>query len=170
MTLEERIQRLEDIEAIRATWHDYMLSLDTLNWEALGDVFTEDATVEHVGFDAGDGVWQGRESIIDDCFRVWETEIPRDETTEEWQRQWSGHHGSNLRIDLDGDEATTKAYFFEMTNLAVAGNYQHRMRRDEDRWRIAHLRIEPTFRLQFEVVSPRTRFLEHPGASTKDAI
>ena len=41
-----RLTRLEDLEAIRHTWRDYCIRLDSSDWSALGDVFTEDAVLE----------------------------------------------------------------------------------------------------------------------------
>jgi hypothetical protein len=148
MTLEQRIQRLEDIEAVRDTWHDYMLSLDSKAWDDLADVFTEDGVVEMVALGVGDGVYHGRESIVNDFYRGFPPpERPQAAT---------GHHGTNLRVQVDGDEATTIAYFFEIVrdNLLLVGTYQHRMRRDPDRWRIASLRITITYRCELGVSEP----------------
>lgn len=56
---------------------------------------------------------------------------------------YTGYIGANMQIELAGDEATTLAYFFEIVgnDIVLAGTYQHRMRREPDRWRIAALRI-----------------------------
>ncbi|HJN93439.1 MAG TPA: nuclear transport factor 2 family protein, partial [Dehalococcoidia bacterium] len=62
-----RVQRLEDLEAIRSTWRDYCTRLDSAEWDGLGDVFTPDATLEIDGLSAAlDGSYRGRASIIDD--------------------------------------------------------------------------------------------------------
>ncbi len=61
-SLEERVQRLEDYEAIRRTWCDYLFNLDAGNWEPFGEVFTEDATVEIIGIsEERDGIFKGRD-------------------------------------------------------------------------------------------------------------
>jgi hypothetical protein len=41
------LARLEDREAIRHTWLDYCMRLDSTDWTALGNVFTEDAVRLH---------------------------------------------------------------------------------------------------------------------------
>jgi hypothetical protein len=48
-----------------------------------------------------------------------------------------------MQIDVQGDEATTLAYFFEIVanKTVLIGTYQHRLRRDPDRWRFEFLRI-----------------------------
>ncbi len=70
--LSERVQYLEDLESIRHTWRDYCTRLDSADSKALGDVFTEDATLETVGLEVirpgADGVYRGREAIINDFY------------------------------------------------------------------------------------------------------
>jgi len=69
-TLSARVQRLDDLEAIRTTWCDYCMRLDSGDWPALGDVFTEDAVLEMDGLNALspglDGKYRSRKSIIND--------------------------------------------------------------------------------------------------------
>ena len=56
-----------------------------------------------------------------------------------------------MQIELDGDSATTLAYFFEIVDgLLLIGTYQHRLRRDPDRWRFAFLRISIRYRSKLE--------------------
>jgi hypothetical protein len=108
-----RLERLEDLEAIRATWLDYCTRLDSGDWAGLGDVFTEDASLEMDGLKAFapglDGGYRGRTSIIDDFYRRTGTG-----GAEGRQVFATGHLSTNMQIDLQGDEATTLAYFFEI--------------------------------------------------------
>ena len=57
-----------------------------------------------------------------------------------------------MQIDLRGDEATTLAYFFEIVanDTVLIGTYQHRFRREVDRWRFAFLRISIRYRARLE--------------------
>lgn len=153
--LVERVGRLEDLEAIRRTWHDYFFALDSSDWDRLADLFTEEATLHLVGFDdvqldAGP-TYQGRRAIIDEFY------VPRIEATAASERglHYTGHHGTNMQIDLAGDEATTLGYFFEiLANTSVRiGTYQHRFRREPDRWRMAFLRISIRYRAQIEATN-----------------
>jgi hypothetical protein len=65
-----RVQRLEDLEAVRATWLDYCNRLDSGDMDALGDVFTEDAELQMVGLGGSlDGTYRSRASIIGDFYR-----------------------------------------------------------------------------------------------------
>jgi len=65
----------------------------------------------------------------------------------------TGHLSTNMQIQLDGDAAITLAYFFEIVDdsLVLIGTYQHRLRRDPDRWRFAFLRISVRYRARLEV-------------------
>ncbi|HJN93303.1 MAG TPA: nuclear transport factor 2 family protein [Dehalococcoidia bacterium] len=142
--LAARVQRLEDLEAIRSTWLDYCNRLDSGDLARLGDVFTEDTSLEMEGLVPSlDGSYEGRRAIIDDFYV--RTERPPEGAA---PRFATGHLSTNMQIELDGDEATTLAYFFEIVadNLVLVGTYQHRLRRESDRWRFAFLRIVVRYR------------------------
>lgn len=152
-----RVRRLEDQEAVRATWLDYCHHLDAEDWPALAPVFTEDARLEAAGISAVvDGSYAGRTQIIGDFYA--RTATPTDGTP---FGAMTGHLSTNMQISLEGDEATTLAYFFEIVddNLVLIGTYQHRMRRDPDRWRIAFLRITVRYRARLQADKVRGRSL-----------
>ena len=147
--LTARLQRLEDLEAIRSTWLDYCTRLDVGDMGGLGDVFTDDAELELNGLAPSlDGTYRGRRAIIDDFYA--RTALPS--STAAAPRFMTGHLSTNMQIELDGDDATTLAYFFEIVddNLVLIGTYQHRLRRDPDRWRFAFLRISVRYRARIE--------------------
>jgi CHAD domain-containing protein len=147
--LAARLGHLEDLEAIRATWLQYCNRLDLEDFEALADVFTENAVLEVDGLSPGlDGRYHQRRSIIDDFYAATGTS----DSSEATAGFMTGHLSTNMQIDLDGDEATTLAYFFEIVDndLVLIGTYQHRLRRDPDRWRIAFLRISVRYRARLE--------------------
>jgi len=60
--LEERITRLEDIEAIRALQARYQRCLDTRDFEGLGECFTENAVSSYGN---GSMSYTGRKAILD---------------------------------------------------------------------------------------------------------
>lgn len=150
--LSARVQRLEDLEAIRTTWRDYCVRLDSGDWPALGDVFTRDAVLEMDGLNPIspdlDGQYRGRDSIINDFYvravggLVGGAAGPYS----------TGHISTNMQVELRGDEATTLAYFFEIVadNRVLIGTYQHRFRKEADRWRFAFLRISVRYRARLE--------------------
>jgi len=142
-SLAQRLRHLEDLEAIRHTWRDYCTRLDAADWPALADVYTDDAVLEMAGLDALlpgiDGEYRGRRTIIEDFYK------PANAGACDLAAGLfsTGHISTNMQIDHLGDEATTLAYFFEIvaSNTVLIGTYQHRMRRDADRWRFKFLRI-----------------------------
>ncbi len=152
--LHERVQRLEDLESIRHTWRDYCINLDSGNWEGLGDAFTEDGVLEMVGlnpfFSGLDGEYRGRKNIINDFYASAASSAERTDK----KLFATGHLSTNMQIDLKGDEATALAYFFEIVanNTVLIGTYQHRLRRETDRWRFAFLRISVRYRARLEAV------------------
>lgn len=163
--LMERVLRLEDMEAIRHTWRDYCMRLDSEDWAALGDIFTEDAVLEMSGLESlgsgFDGTYRGRKTIIEEFY------IPSVTQASDGSPM-TGHLSTNMQIDLHGDEATTLAYFFEIVanNLILIGTYQHRLRREPDRWRFAFLRISIRYTARIEASGiwgqPLTEILAKP--------
>lgn len=59
--LEARIQRLEDLEAIRSLKYRYLRALDTKAWDELGETLADDATTE---YSDGEYRFQGRDEIL----------------------------------------------------------------------------------------------------------
>ncbi len=59
--LEARIQRLEDLEAIRQLKYRYLRALDTKAWDELAETLAEDATTE---YSDGEYRFQGRDAIL----------------------------------------------------------------------------------------------------------
>lgn len=155
-----RVQRLEDLEGVRATWMRYCNRLDAFDFDGLGEVFTEDASLEMSGLARSlDGRYQGRRAIIEDFYR--QSDLPAGVTP----TAMTGHLSTNMQIELAGDEATTLAYFFEVVddNLALIGTYQHRMGRDpqdRSRWLIAFLRITVRYRARLEATHIKGRLLQ----------
>ena len=151
-----RLQYLEDLEAVRHSWRDYCIRLDSEDWSGLADVYCDDGVLEMVGLDALlpgiDGVYRGRGQIIDEFYRP----AIQGAANPAAQLFATGHISTNMQIDLDGDEATTLAYFFEIVanNTVLIGTYQHRMRREADRWRFAFLRITVRYHLKAIRVNP----------------
>ena len=147
-----RIARLEDLEAIRHTWRDYCIRLDSADWAALGDVFTEDAVLEMDGLDhlvkGLDGQYRGRHAIISDFYRQTGAVLPHGAKP----MFATGHISTNMQIELEGDKATTLAYFFEIVanDRVLIGTYQHRFRREANRWRFCFLRISIRYRARLE--------------------
>ena len=96
MDLEERIQRLEDIEAIRCLQAKYQRCLDTRDFVSLSECFAEDAVSS---YDGGRMTYKGRGEIIAFLRKVMTLDMP------------SSHliHGGEIDVQ-SADKATAKWY------------------------------------------------------------
>jgi len=101
--INDRLKRLEDIEALRALIVDYACACDRGNDpEMLAPLFAEDGTWECQGF----GKYVGREQVAKGLHGIAGEKI--------W---WSLHYMISPRIELgaDGDTATAFWYLWEAT-------------------------------------------------------
>lgn len=73
MTLEERITRLEDIEAIRSLQAKYQRCLDTRDFDGIADCFSE--TV-HSSYGNGKMSYQGKENVLTFLCSVMKLDMP----------------------------------------------------------------------------------------------
>ena len=95
-TLEERITRLENIEAIRCLQAKYQRCLDTRDFDGLAECFDDDVTSSYGN---GDMSYFGKDSVIQFLCSVMTLDMP------------STHliHGGEI-IVIDDDNATAKWY------------------------------------------------------------
>lgn len=61
LTLEQRVDRLESVNAIKALKHEYFRACDAKDPARVGAVFTEDADVAFAGL----GHWKSRQEFVD---------------------------------------------------------------------------------------------------------
>lgn len=132
--LQRRIQRLEDLEAIRFLKFRYASYCDDgYDAERLAPLFTEDAV-----WDGGMlGRFVGREAIRKfflQCSKV----VP-----------FAIHQVTNPAIEIDGDRATGRWYLWEPIIFAsgnrgmwMAARYDDRYRREGGVWLFEHVKID----------------------------
>jgi len=125
--IEQRLQRLEDLEEIRQVFIDYGHHLDQHDFESYADLFTEDAELLLGPI----GKVQGRAAIREHMQGV----LPGD-------GGGSFHLITNPRISLDGDEARTEVMWSVVTRgadgqpmLSMLGRHRDVLVRDGGRWR-----------------------------------
>ncbi|RZT83496.1 uncharacterized protein (TIGR02246 family) [Pseudonocardia sediminis] len=121
-TVEERLARLEDLEAIRALDAEYCRTLDAYDWDGLADLFTDDG--EFVGLARA----QGRDGI-----REFFGGLAAGGLTAFW------HHVGNHEIDLDGDRAEIRSKLWQPcvqdgVPHVAAGRYTDVAVRSGGRW------------------------------------
>ena len=147
-TLEERVQRLEDIEAIRALKARYCAACDNGHDPTeIAEVFTPDGIWESPTA----GAFEGCEAITAE-FEHAGLRISQ-----------SQHTVANPRIEVTGDTATGVWYIVALFERPAEpgatwtlGRYHEEYVRLDGRWFIKHLRVEPLGRLAVgEFLEPR---------------
>jgi hypothetical protein len=154
-SIEERIQRLEDIEALKQLKHRYCtLCDDGYPAGPLAALFTVDAI-----WDGGPlGRFEGREAIrkfFASCSKLVSFAI---------------HHVTNPVITVEGDQATCEwllwePIVFSQGNQAVwmAARYHDRCRRVGDEWRFEHVTVDLRVLSPYEAGFAKVRVAELPS-------
>ncbi len=146
MDLEQRIARLEDIEAIRQLKAEYCeICDDDHNPDRIVTIFTEDAIWEGRGIATANGHAEIRKLF--ERFRS--------------MMDFTQHMTLNPRIEVDGDQATGTWYFFGPFRFRAtdespanakwqAARYHEKYQRVDGVWKIAHLKIaRPTISVDY---------------------
>lgn len=154
-TLEERIQRLEDIEALKQLKSSYAQYCDD-DYDAahLAPLFTEDAI-----WDAGVlGRFEGRDAIR--TFFAGASKV----------MPFAIHHVTNPVLDIAGDRATGRWYLWQPCvhatgeqALWMAGRYDDEYRRDDAEWRFARVNLELKMLSPYETGWSKARMVEVPA-------
>jgi ketosteroid isomerase-like protein len=122
-SLEARLRRLEDAEAIRALDAAYCRFLDDGDWPALVELFTPDGTFDGLSLVTGRAALQTFFGGLADSG-----------LTAFW------HHVSNLEIDVEGDSAAVRSLLWQPCVVdgvphVAAGRYADRLVRTGEGWR-----------------------------------
>jgi hypothetical protein len=123
-TLEERVRRLEDIEAIRAVDAVYTRVIDTGDWPGLVALFTHDGTFDGLQKVTGHQDLLAFFSGLADSGMTW----------------W--HHVGNHEIEVDDDTATVRSMLWQPCVVGgvphvASGRYRDRLVRTAEGWRYA---------------------------------
>ena len=167
--VQERLRRLEDIEAIRQLKARYCAFADrgyehaSTDDAAFADLFVEDGV-----FESSSGPIRGRDAIRARCASF----LP-----------FGLHLVMNPIIDVDGDTATAQwaalvpSITADDEALLVAGRYDEELVRTPDGWRYARVRFRAAFRSPHADGWAKTRFAqverrpgERPGGGSPDVV
>ena len=153
--IEERLARLEDIEAIRLLKARYARFCDDdYNPEALAPLFTENAI-----WDGGPlGRFEGREAIRT-FFSNAASVMP-----------YAIHHVTNPEIEVAGDRAEGRWLLWQPCvhaegdqALWMAGAYHDQYRREAGEWRFADVQITLKMLSPYEAGWSQARMIEVPA-------
>lgn len=150
-SVEERLARLEDLEAIRALDAEYCRLLDDNDWPALVRLFTDDG--EFVGLNTA----RGHADL-----RSFFGGLAGKGLTAYW------HHVTNLEIQLAGDTAEARSFLWQPCVLdgvahLAAGRYNDTLVRTGDGWRYVRKQVS------FEYFVPMTDGFDHGRFSLESA-
>ncbi len=154
-TLDERIQRLEDIEALKVLKSRYAEYCDEdYNPDLLEPLFTQDAI-----WDGGVlGRYTGRDTIKA-FFAGASKAMP-----------FAIHHVTNPIIEIDGNRATGRWHLWQPcvhaagnTALWIAGRYQDEYRREDGEWRFAKVTFRPNMMSPYAAGWSQARMIQVPA-------
>jgi uncharacterized protein (TIGR02246 family) len=138
VTNDDRLQQLLDIESIKRLKARYFRALDTKDWNAFGEVFTQDAVME---VPEGEVEEHGRDAIVTAVSAV----LKGVQTV---------HHGHMPEIELTGPDTATGIWAMsdyvewprseagDRVGLAGYGHYREQYVRSDGAWRISRVRLE----------------------------
>lgn len=128
MTIEERVQRLEDIEEIRQLQAKYQRCLDTRDFDGVADCFAEDVVS---AYGNGTMAYEGKENVLAFLKKVMTRHIP------------STHLIHGGEIDVEGEFAHAKWYLEDYLNHRIfllklhgAAIYDVDYAKHDGRWQI----------------------------------
>lgn len=132
MTLEERITRLEDIEAIRQLQAKYQRCLDTRDFESLAECFTDDAVSSYGN---GKMAYEGKEAILEFLRGAMTTKMPSTHLIHGGEIDWKDASNASATWYLE-DYLLHKVYKLKLHGAAI---YYVDYRKDEEGWKICSI-------------------------------
>lgn len=130
MSLEDRIIRLEEKDAIKELRAEYCYRIDSRDWDGYAALFTADA---HLDFGPV-GTFDGRDAVREFAEHVVGAE-----------HSFLAHMVHNPIIDINGDNATGRWYFEVPCTFAdgsagwIQGTYYDEYERVDGEWRFAEV-------------------------------
>lgn len=140
MTLEERITRLEDIEAIRYLQAKYQRCLDTRDFDGVAECFTSDVVSSYGN---GSMSYKGKDAVVEFLCNVMTLDMP------------STHLIHGGEIDVDSNLTATAKWYLEdhlehqkyKLKLHGAAIYEVSYRKNEGKWLISSIGYQRCYEL-----------------------
>ena len=140
MSVEQRLQRLEDIEAIKQLIARYATAADhNADPAMMAPCFTEDAVWNCEGI----GRWEGRDTIVSGLREVSTTQL-----------SWALHYMTQPIIEVadDGQSAAGEYYLWELAKAVqedggpdqdtwIGGWYESKFRKEGGDWKFCHIEL-----------------------------
>ena len=150
-SLEERLQVLEDVEAIKKLKARYTLAVDARDAEGIVSLFTADGVWDGGSF----GRYEGTDAVRS-FFRL----VPE-------RLSFFVHYVSNPLIEIDGNRATGSWYLLEPCTFAQgnrpvwgSARYEECYRRVGGEWKFEEMRLVSLFWTPYEEGWAKKRFIQ----------
>lgn len=150
-SVEERLQVLEDIEAIKKLKARYTLAVDARDAEGVVSLFTADGVWEGGTF----GRYEGANEV-----RSFFRSVPE-------RLSFFVHYVSNPLIEIEGDRATGSWYLLEPCTFAEgdravwgSARYEERYRRVDGQWKFEEMKLVSVFWTPYEAGWVKKRFIQ----------
>ena len=150
--VEERIGRLEDLEALKNLQVTFSYAVDRGDWQAIAELFVEDAIADFGSF----GYYRGKSEVI----RYFRDIFPP-------AFSFMAHMLHNPLIKIEGNEATAEWYFetpvtHTKSNRAlwIAGKYESECCKVAGTWRYKTLRSNVFYVTPYDEGWVKTRIYE----------
>jgi len=135
MTLEERITRLEDIEAVRQLQARYQRCLDTRDFDGIADCFTDDVVSSYGN---GSMSYNGKEEVMKFLCSVMELNMPSTHLIHGGEIDILNHSHAKACWYLE-DYLLHQKYKMKLHGAAI---YHVEYRKDGDCWKISSIGYE----------------------------
>jgi len=132
LTLEQRLQRVEDQLAIQRVLVDYAARLDARDYAGYASLFAKNGE-----WGSGKNVYRGRDAILKMLVGLFGAPAPGYVNTESY------HISTNFQVDVNGDRATARSRHLLVMRgpkgeptPSLAGRYEDELIREDGQWKI----------------------------------
>lgn len=160
-SLEQRIQRLEDIEAIKQLKSMYLLYINDCHYHRVSELFTEDAVIDMSYMHPSPNVWRGRAEIA-----KWYNVMAEGSLLSQLKQFLHNH-----TITVDGDTASgwsllEARYGIVKQSYNVAAKYEETYARVDGTWLFKTLQLKVYYSVPMEMGwsgENRHHLVQRPG-------
>ena len=138
MNLEDRIQRLEDIEAIRYLQAKYQRCLDSRDFDGLAECFTDDAVSSYSNNKLSP---QGKENILEFLMSVMSLSMPSAHLIHGGEIDWISKDFAKAKWYLE-DHLLHKKYLVKLNGTAI---YHCEYKKINGEWKISSIGYERNY-------------------------
>jgi hypothetical protein len=146
LSLEQKVQQLEDIEAIRKLKAKYTFALDKRDWDTVLNCFTDDTYTDWGVFAGGSGIYKGKQGVK----QFFTVDVPKAAT-------FFVHMVHNDLIEVNGNQARGRWYYEEPMTWAaenragwIVGTYDEKFVKQGGEWKIKEVKVTHFYQTPYD--------------------